>query len=1367
MPQSDPLERLRELTGEDDPLALEPIGDEKLPPSVMQLLEPEPPLDEFQQALRYVHAFQPTEIDRSLVGEAAVGLVRGGISLQQMRPIVTEAILAQVEERIGESTFTRMNRRFAQQEIIAGEITKQTIFPRSTDRGINLRTTVGDVAEAFPQFAAATAAGVAAGPFGPLVRVAIFAGTAAMPAATSQYVEAFEATGDPTKAAIEAGAAGLIVFGLESIPGFALFRRGAAVGESLEELGEAVLVEAVASLVRDDPTLFAKMVEGDPEFWTETFRAMIAGFILGGGAGVTVGGIEVGVRLQELAEVAVVDDATIQEAHELMVLAGEIKAREDALIGPREAPPTPEPPPSPPTEVPEVAGEAAPEEALPAEEEAAEEPEAPEAAPEPTEEPPGPPMLTVPPRPAQADPAQTAKRKPLRQRVRDILNQVLEVVADVPTERTIAEQEILDEIGRMRVEATAAGRVSEGLREELLQLTRRSFKGAKVPKPLLTQIARVKTLSQFTKALNVLRQAVKTQRKASAIDRLAAAVGKIKPEQLKDDLREAFDALTDGIRFGVLSDKARERLEHLKALVEAGTDVRLSETVRNEIMELDKIPVQQLTVDEVTALADAVSTILDIQRDRRKAFRRLRRQEEQTVADTIAREIHNAIPGRGRLFRGRLLRHKAFNTTLGGLARSMFGVMENADLDFLGELLGGSEDSTSWVTFFQDVSDQQSDGLGFYFQENDALAEFLQGEGLGLGSEELADLSRDLAGTATTLGKTLGAVGVRNTLRVEPTIHDVPLASSKEVLHMTSAERIGLMLTLSDDETLDMVVFKGTPVRFRHEPGRVSRRLHMRDIRAITASMTEAEKRILRFMVERINTTMKDRMREHSLARRLFDITKPETWAPRFRRVETAPDPTTLDNLDSQIMTRIGLEPSIVKKRGEDAKSPIEVRDAFITYNNVAWATGMYTALEPVLDRVRRVLRNKNVKAELEQSRAPRAAQAITEILDAVAREITGQPSDRGLVEGDFRPGIRNIPVGILGLKPRIGLYQGVSIMLAGNEMPGGYVAKAMSAIGSREVDERMLKVSWLRHRLENSALGLINDAGEFARNVLGFGERGEGPMIFIRAVDRAAIRVIYRANEMMVDDWVAEGRISEDQRTEVLHRMVRRVVARTQPTFDTVHSSVRATEAKRKAALKLFNFFRAQRNKLMTMNMRSVMHMLRDPSRRVLREESMNLARSVLLNGIAIAVLRNVVRLEVAGIIFRAATGAMTRDDEDELKEWPKKFAADLIRTIGGVPFLGDWVAEGIVQLLIPGERAFEVEFSPLEGLVNDGLRGFGKAARNLNDGEVKDLVFGVLDFFAAWAALEGIPAPFFVDSIEALLEELESEDSGGSVGR
>lgn len=1530
--------------------------------------EVEQPISHLQFIARMAQGveLEAPDPDRPIIEEAGVGLVRSYAGLIESGGGLSLLAAGQLERVVGDNPLSRLLTNYSELTTTGASLTRAR-FPRSEEPGFTGRRTVGDVFEALPGLAMQFGTGLAVGPAGgAAMRIGTFAATGAAQVVGQQYLAALSATDDPNVAAAEAFGAGLITLGLNSIPGFAAFRkfpgsqrffmnaalkigrRAVLVGpaESLEEMAEAVLIDAYASIIRDDPTLANKIFQGDPEYWSDVLRQGIAGLFAGATMGAVIGGMEATQQERLVREITQVIESRgtltttqLTAAERFIRMATE--AERERLVAARFRR--------------RVAGEP--------------EPEVTAAEPRAGEEffgfgqrvrvvSVGESNVTIQTRPGvtttmdrevfgnRFEPVETRRRVSPEQLNRRAVAQAQREVREEAA-KPDPDRETLDQLTVVRRRMEANEITVEEAKAELTRLARNQIDD--VPKPLLTTLAQRPTPSVVRRGFRQARQAIARQRRGKAITAAKDAVGKAaKSKGFRTEILRGLRRVARGFKDAGLSKQGQKAMARLLTVLEGAKPETLEAELGRQLEKLaDQNRLAIGPVADIREIASAIETQARAAQARRLLSQRQRQARIRELSTRIADEMAGHVRAEQTL-RGRILGRQ--QGPISSLLRITFGLIENMDLDTLAEFLGG-EDSTTWRALYRALELGQRDGLAGYFASTDRLRDFLAEIGTAFGSEELTRLSSELVGVSNSIGETLSILGFESTQRLEaetrtitlgllptagaaraevardllvsPTgipqkfIHftqkaaiitekgfrsqhrtgaifftigtDAPVEIPQpglagvpvqlrvnnlfdfrnktqvetladklfagksaqerlwfgdketdpsgtfrfsregfikevskggwaiieslrtqralrelkhdafstgedgqfnvavfnneqiinpntgrpfgpaeiakvrtaeeppsETLELFPAEIMGIAAAMSDEETRDMILERGTPVRFSREPTGKSRKLTQVDLDSMIAELGPSERAIVDFMVREINGPVKETMRAWSIQELGFDITKPQTWWTRHRRIEgRVEQPTTLANLRAQFLRSVGMRPGITRARGQDVKSAIEFRDIFIDFNNVVWQTNMVAHLTPAMRDARSILRSQPVREVLDNSRASRAQQAFDQIFEQIAREITGDRTPRGFVESKFQPLIRNLPRGLLGLSPRVAAYQIVSAAMAQSEIPARFLAQALGAATDPAVQERLERDPIMRSRAESSAMGLVNDVSEVGRSLFGFKERGEGPMFLIRMMDRIAIRIVWQAAELQAESEGLTGEALRERTWEIGER----AISRTQPMFDSLHIAVRAIEARQRGGLfRLVNFFRAQRNKLTTMVIRSARRIERSPDDRTIQREAINIGMATIANAIAISTIRNVLTV---GTIAAIVTGEFG-DDQEEEASW-SAFWADVTRTLAGIPFMGEVFGEIAVQMTIPEQRAFEPDLVLINDLTGGVVRGTAQAKTGMEDQDTAKFLRGVGRIAAAVLAAKGVPAPFILRIIEDIIE---LNDKGGRMG-
>ncbi len=1315
---------------------------------------------------------QGADLDRSPFLDIPIGLARGFATGQEQVGGIAQMLASQGERVTGENFATRFLRNAGRVQAAVGRVGRAR-FPRDLDEGF-VRRTVTDIAEVVPQLIPQIGIALLTSGGSLPMQLVVFAGTGAAPVVGGQYLDSFEHFKQlgfsdedaANKAAVEAGAAGLITAGTNLVPGFALFRKvpgaektlfavakrfaarmaTAGPAESLQETSEKLITDTFLSVIRDDPTLAKKIFEGDPEYWSGVLREAIAAL----GAGILGGGtVEIVGLKQTLAKI---EQGKTLTPEDLDVAHQALRATLQAEPGRNPAdltfilPSTRDI-----INQPEIPGDQArprPEAEVPAE-------EAPTQADEEVVA-----VSRVPAAPGEqlAGGLESVRRTTIPPQPTETITEVEELQEQLKEQKKLGQAAVIEtrrkgesetraKLQVMREQAQSKTQTIDALKGQLLRTMNENLP-REIPKSVANAVGRARTLGQFAKALRTVREARDQIRRQEAADDLKKTIKKIDPKKLRPQFKQAVERLLANIALTRLSKKTVARLESLATFLGV-VDPRVPDNllparVIEQVDKLTDVPIADLSAEEAIELNDALNSILLLN----QLFNRLTQAQkdralEQRVAG-VASEISLHLKERPEQPSGRISR-----LAPRGLAGIPFGVEENLMLDTLAELLGG-EESLTWKILYRDIANAQKATMAGYYIHMDVLTDIVIAAGLEPGSQELGDFSVELARAQGFVGNLLRALNAEERLDTTATIHDIKLQSGR-ILRITKGQRMGLLANLMDQETHDFIVFDGVKIHIRgHKAGR-NFTFTLQDTSTLRDSATVAELAILEAAMKEVNGPMKQVVREWSVNDKGFDITKPDIWWSRHRIIKGR----EIEITGARFIESTVESASIVQER-TGGTAPIEIRDFFAEYNNLAWATHAVANLGPAIRAAHDVLNSPEVNDLLKNSTRSRALQSFELTFNQLAREAAGGVPIRGFMNRGFRSVASRVGRGILGLNVPVGIKQVVSLTAAMNEMPGSFIMLAASqgAGFDGSIDERMNKNAYLRFRLDGSAIGLMNEGGGTGRAILGFKGRGETVMGLIRIFDRLAVRTIWRAAELQAESEGLTGAEAFDRTSKIAER----VVKRTQPTFDTLHISGLAVEAKTQATVKAFLFFRAQRSKHVDMVGRSMIRMSRDPQRRFV--EVAKIANIVIVNTVAFR--------SVTELINWTLRGFQPSDEDDKaLVRW----AFGLIDVAAGNLIFGGHLAFLLKQMarkafdlagIETGRRPiFDPEVSPISSLTEDALQGAAKVIRSVGDDDGAAMAFdGMLDITKSVGPLKGIPLTSPIREAKKLYDQITKDE-------
>lgn len=883
-------------------------------------------------------------------------------------------------------------------------------------------------------------------------------------------------------------------------------------------------------------------------------------------------------------------------------------------------------------------------------------------------------------------------------------------------------------IEELKQSAKAKKMTAEGMQAELVRLVRENLPAA-LHGRFLTEIRDVRTIAAMSKALTKMSGMLREHLRTEAIGALKKTLDKFDVNRLRPQFRDAVNLVLGDVRTKAMSENQISKLKGTAAFLKKHPEAVLPQYVHDQLDQLEKKSLDDLTQAEAEAAHIAILHALKLNDLIGKLIHNGRIREEEELTEEMTDELgahlkpRRTLPSGGQLPKGR-----------GDIWTLPVKAEGNLKPDTMAEYISGGDNTTSHRVLYRDLDDAQTEWLRGYQESMDDIHRVIEAAGLDLGSRKLAAMSATLSREHGILSAMMhGDPALRKDTKAD--IVTVKLKSGHD-LQMTKGERMFLLASFADASTRDFIQFKKVSITFNRQEAGNRLKLEGEDIEAIIASATAEEVAIVNGALKHINGPMKDAIRAWSVERHGYDITKPDTYFPRHRANKGNVEAITAGNFTQQVVSSA----SIVQER-RGGNDPIEIRDFFAEYSNLAWSTHAVRHMDQPLRTARKLLDSDPVSSIMKNSRGRSLEEYYKRLFNEIARTAIGGPNLKGPVTGATSKVVNRLTRGILAANPRVMTYQVASIIAATNEISPTYIAPAIASIMSNELDNRMTTNSpWVRARFESSAIGLINESGGAAQKLFGFSPRGEFLMRGISFFDRMALRVIWRANELEVDAAIKRGDIAEADRTEAVRRSAERVMKRTQPVFDALHLSGIGLEAKGDPTVKALTMFMAQRNQNVNMMVRAA-----------IRAHRQRTLRGWAVNGAKVGTATVGQALGIVGIkelwewILRGFQPSGD-DDEDRAKRWMGKLVDSTISNF----YFGQYFSYVAQKLpVIPTDRgfepinatAFDPDISPLVGIIEDLASGAIRASRGIATTDDEQFWGGLEQIGMSTAALSGIP--------------------------
>jgi hypothetical protein len=958
----------------------------------------------------------------------------------------------------------------------------------------------------------------------------------------------------------------------------------------------------------------------------------------------------------------------------------------------------------------------------------------------------------------------------------------------------------LEEAKQQTQDAKAQARVVIGAIKELGRIARQQL-----PKPLqgkvLPLIEKIQPgakdpLKQLSEGITKLRDAMEQHETNEVRKELRKIWRSLRVDRLRPEFKELVQKQLEGYQISEPSKSKRMELEAAAAIIERHQNEHgLPDGVAGQLRRLTDKSIAKMDREEAQQLIDALSFAIRAN----ELVNRIVNQQRNMELNEAVTIVNDEIDRTGFLKQRRVLRSGKLEAqqreTWWKLPLSMIG---NMDQDVIAEALGG-QDSFTWQVLYDDIRIAKRNQLIAYYEDKDALLRILRRHGYKPGSKSLASMDAASARKYSFLGALLRG---RPSLRGDTKARIVTFQTEAgEMLRMTPMQRAYLMALMMDPFAYQQVTGRTqAPVHIDGQAAGKNHHLTKEDARRLLNPEDAEGQQLLAFtrdLMDYLTTKPRDRMREWSVDKLGYDITRDGYYVPIHRIIEGT-DPKQL--LEDESYYAATIEGAGISKHRIGGNRPIKIPGLLEEFNNYSWISSQLTQMGPAIRAARQIITSKPIQEQFKNTKQGKRVQTrIRERFEEMAREALGAPPPSDISQEALGPLIGRMGVALLGLNFRVGLYQPASIFPMVRELGPLRLAAAfakMTAGGrmfyAKQIMQEMNQSAELRNRFEGSIIGLVHGGGGGTTRLANAPRHWtDHVMAHISYFDRQAIKTAYMAakSEARSQQKAIEkenARITRQNAAREANGMPTRellptlsdadvinmalhktemTVHRTQPTFDALHATGLGIAARRNKAFKAVNLYRSQRNKNMNMSMRSIMRInraIRDSQMskaeksKVIAVEHANIAAIWLAQPLwilAVKWLWQYLRAGVGSLLAGESPGkAFDRITEKELKTFGVKY----VEIAAGTPLFGDFIGWGVNRLLFPETRRFEPTMSPISSLVNDVLFGGAALIDGIQKGEIDpdDVMDAIFDGAVAAAALSGAPVAA-VREIEAIHDE------------
>ena len=891
--------------------------------------------------------------------------------------------------------------------------------------------------------------------------------------------------------------------------------------------------------------------------------------------------------------------------------------------------------------------------------------------------------------------------------------QRLGVIQNVDTEalrRQQANESRVDDLNQ-----TIAANLPEGLtKSQIISFTKK-----------INNITSPKRLRVVLRQLRTQVQKIKTKQ---AQDRLKKVIKDLDVNTLAPEPRAAIEELLRVIDPEALSPDKRTALESLERFVEREGEV-VPPKISKQLQRLTKKAISDFSESEAALVADEISRVITQAKTVREIRQRRKKRKIKEFIDVAVRELRRPRGIVGRVIEGRakILAEK------GGVINFVLSKSIGRDastLESLIELLSGSQFSQTMDVLFTQVAASKSNMLARKSRILDQQEDMIVS--LGLKDE----ISTWLRPEDTKERKLLEALGL-----IKPAdLQTIELPSGRTV-EIYKAERADFIHQLMDMDTKGLIIFDGVPLKLPGMAEGESIALSNEDVLAIVDSATADEIAFATQYFEIANGQEADDLAESTRKNTGVSLVRSDGHAMRERAgIE---EPATFN---AELFRQRALKNAdITKDRNpQDKTKPIIITDIFSRMNN--WATQHSAVIEmsDTMEQAMAVITNKEFKAEIINRHGKPVFDRLRSYYDSIAAEAIGGGPRNSITDRELRPVFGRITRGALGLRPHVAAYQAASIATMMTELNEVDVLASLgAAIDTSVTDEANANSSIIRERDEGggSRVAETSTAAD-KRTLKKFRSDDIGETLtmgMIREVDRGVIRIIWSASKRQA---TREGRTGKDllRRTA---QIAERVVRRTQPTFDVMSLTGLALDARTQTFSRYLNFFRAQRSKNVDMTKMTIVRWWRNQisTPEMMKKLALvNVAQPLYIAGVGW--IAGKVGTAAVGGVGLLVTGQIPQNDEtdEEFKEFLLRFSDASL----GNPIFGQTLSSMIRAM--SGERAFDIQLSPVESIIEDigrGLFGIARAAGSDDptSKRVADAIESSIRFTETALTTRGIP--------------------------
>ena len=587
-------------------------------------------------------------------------------------------------------------------------------------------------------------------------------------------------------------------------------------------------------------------------------------------------------------------------------------------------------------------------------------------------------------------------------------------------------------------------------------------------------------------------------------------------QNLRPEYKKEIESLLNELDWKV-SKRSKKKLDRLSAthdFLEKNPDASMPQYVLDELKLLNRIPLKDLSYDEIMLVFNSVKHLAKLNELKNKLIIGGQIKELKKTVEEANRLVKEAQPVLKTFGQDARVIDTRMQKGPGALQKIF--TIDSYQPELLAQLVQGKEDGVISDLFYKGIDKGFTEKYELWFKAQDSLR-------------------KSIGKTDVTSWSHLFNKKSRNVKLV-----NLKLPSGK-VTKITPAERMSLYLHSLHPYNRENLVNSG--FRFPHKEG-VLNKITLEDLKFIIDSMPPEEKRIADAGLEYLNTTQKEELNRVSLKLDGYEIATVSPYWPLHRsKIRYREQPPT--DLQGRNFTHRLLENMGLLQTRQDVNMPVLLRDFFDSLILSIQDASSYVGFAEPVRNARFLLRDEEFMANLNKV----GMKDYYEALEKYIGDIEGNISKLITIDKLTLRLLNPIHTAILGFNPWVILKQPASYMLAATEIDVKYLNRAIPT--KVDWDEIKKYSPQMRYRDEGKVTREMGEIGEVGIGLQFFTGKTFMSMKFtdgIQRFDKLTVGRIWNAVKAETKD--KHPNLSGDKFLEHVARKTEHILNRTQPTY-------------------------------------------------------------------------------------------------------------------------------------------------------------------------------------------------------------------------